>query len=151
MVKGWSSKSKWGFPKGKIAKGETPEACAIREVKEEIGYDIAPYIDPNSFIEIKNNFSDVRLYIIYGIKEEAKFAPISRKEIREITWHGIEDIKRNINQPIYSTSRLFLKKFLSILYNFTADAMAFSAFQFLDSLKKELHEFIESYPNPFTS
>lgn len=32
--------SKWGFPGGAIELGETPEAAAVREVKEETGLDV---------------------------------------------------------------------------------------------------------------
>lgn len=32
LVKGWSSKSGWGFPKGKINQEEEYDCCAIREV-----------------------------------------------------------------------------------------------------------------------
>jgi mRNA-decapping enzyme subunit 2 len=32
LVKGWSSKSGWGFPKGKINKDEENSICAAREV-----------------------------------------------------------------------------------------------------------------------
>lgn len=32
LVKGWSSKSGWGFPKGKINQEEEYDCCAVREV-----------------------------------------------------------------------------------------------------------------------
>jgi len=32
LVKGWSSRSGWGFPKGKINKDEPDSTCAAREV-----------------------------------------------------------------------------------------------------------------------
>ena len=35
-----ASRNSVGFPKGVIDKGETPEQAAIREVKEETGYDV---------------------------------------------------------------------------------------------------------------
>jgi len=32
LVKGWSARSGWGFPKGKINKEEPDIDCAVREV-----------------------------------------------------------------------------------------------------------------------
>jgi 8-oxo-dGTP pyrophosphatase MutT (NUDIX family) len=34
LVKGWSSKAGWGFPKGKINQNEENDNCAVREVSE---------------------------------------------------------------------------------------------------------------------
>ncbi|CEI99133.1 Putative DCP2 domain-containing protein [Rhizopus microsporus] len=36
LVKGWSSKSGWGFPKGKINQDEDYDCCAIRERLDSI-------------------------------------------------------------------------------------------------------------------
>jgi hypothetical protein len=37
LVKGWSSRSGWGFPKGKINKEEEDASCAAREVSWQVG------------------------------------------------------------------------------------------------------------------
>jgi 8-oxo-dGTP pyrophosphatase MutT (NUDIX family) len=39
MVRGGGNE-RWAIPSGGIEKGETPEECCIREVKEETGYDV---------------------------------------------------------------------------------------------------------------
>lgn len=94
MVKGFSSKSTWGFPKGKIAKDELPAACAQREVLEETGFDIGPHLAEEHFIQIENGGQPIRLYIIAGISEKTPFAPLTRREIREITWHPLTWLER---------------------------------------------------------
>ena len=37
LVRTWFGKQRWAFPGGGIAKGETPETAALREVREETG------------------------------------------------------------------------------------------------------------------
>lgn len=106
MVRGWSSKSTWGFPKGKINKDEPPSHCAVREVFEETGFDIAPHLKEDAFIQIEqqtgananNNGAvgrnPIRLYIISGIPEATTyFAPQTRREIGDIAWHPIRDLR----------------------------------------------------------
>lgn len=94
MVRGFSSKSTWGFPKGKIAKDELPAACAQREVLEETGFDIGPHLAEEHFIQIENGGQPIRLYIIAGISERTPFAPLTRREIREINWHPLAGMER---------------------------------------------------------
>ena len=60
LVQSYFSKNSWGFPKGKINENETPVKCAIREVNEEIGFDISGHIDPESYIEVTKNDQIIR-------------------------------------------------------------------------------------------
>eukprot|EP01133_Synstelium_polycarpum_P006908 gene6908-8030_t len=41
----------WGFPKGKGKEGETETQSAAREVYEEIGFDVSPFIKKEDFIQ----------------------------------------------------------------------------------------------------
>ena len=70
--------------------GEEGKDCAIREVYEEVGYDINPLINPDQFLE--NNFLDhqVRLYIISNVDPEFQFKSRTRDEIKEIRWFPVD-------------------------------------------------------------
>lgn len=91
MVQGWNSGT-WTFPKGKIAKGEVPEDCAIREVAEEIGYDITGNLDKNEYIQTESGPHAVRLYIVPGVPETTKFQTLTRKEIGAIKWFPLAEL-----------------------------------------------------------
>ncbi|KAJ2254083.1 mRNA-decapping enzyme subunit 2, partial [Coemansia sp. RSA 451] len=92
LVKGWSSRSSWGFPRGKINKDEPEWQCAQREVVEETGFDILPYLLEQDRIEITQADQKVLLYIITGISEDTSFVPTVRKEISQVQWHYIDDL-----------------------------------------------------------
>ncbi|OZJ05668.1 hypothetical protein BZG36_01408 [Bifiguratus adelaidae] len=61
LVKGWSSKSAWGFPKGKINQDEEDDLCAAREVYEETGFDITPYLKKEQYIQLMLRGQRIRL------------------------------------------------------------------------------------------
>ena len=81
MVRGWKSNSGWGFPKGKINQGEREYDCAVREVFEETGHNVAAYLRENEYIEKRINEQRIRLYIIIGVDEQTEFLTQTRKEI----------------------------------------------------------------------
>ena len=91
LVRSYQGKS-WGFPKGKIDKDETKESCAAREVLEEVGYDILPYLDPEAYVEMQWQQGRIRLYLVCGVPEDTVFITRTKKEIGEIAWHKIKEL-----------------------------------------------------------
>ncbi|KAL1114900.1 hypothetical protein AAG570_007724, partial [Ranatra chinensis] len=92
LVQSYWSRTSWGFPKGKINKDEPPCHCAIREVFEETGFNIAPNLDPEEFIETTIHDQIVRLYIIPGVNRNTRFHPRTRNEIRAVSWFLLSDL-----------------------------------------------------------
>jgi len=97
LVKGWKKGASWSFPRGKINKDEDDLVCAIREVDEETGYDIAKAglaKDPDSIksIEVTMREQHMKLFVIRGVPEDTEFAPKTRKEISKIQWYKFSDL-----------------------------------------------------------
>lgn len=64
LVRGFKENASWGFPKGKLSLNESDEECAIREVLEETGFDIADKLNKDHFIEMKLANQATKLFII---------------------------------------------------------------------------------------
>ncbi|KAJ7932407.1 Dcp2, box A domain-containing protein [Mycena leptocephala] len=102
LVKGWKSSSGWGFPKGKINEDEPAHSCAIREVLEETGYNLASQINKDDVIEMSIKEQKISLYIVPGVSEDYPFKTKTRKEISKIEWFKLTDLptwKRNKAAP----------------------------------------------------
>ena len=82
LVQGYPSGTSWGFPKGKLEEGETDIDAAVREVYEEIGFDIRHLIEENQYLDASVKDSVARMYIIPGVAENTVFEPKTRNEIR---------------------------------------------------------------------
>lgn len=92
LVKGWTARSAWGFPRGKINKNERPQDCAAREAMEETGFDVSTLIDPNNQITINAAEQFVTMFIVPYVSEETAFAPRARKEISDIQWYYVGNL-----------------------------------------------------------
>ena len=94
LVQGFYSRASWGFPKGKCNESELNELhrCAVREVLEEIGYDISDSLSREDYLEQVVNEQRVRLYLIPGVSRNTKFQPRTRNEIKSIEWFDVSDL-----------------------------------------------------------
>ncbi|ORY86161.1 Dcp2, box A domain-domain-containing protein [Protomyces lactucae-debilis] len=92
LVRGWKSSAGWGFPKGKIDKDEDDSDCAVREIREECGFDISDLVKSNDFIEMVIKEQQVKLYIVREVPMDTSFEPQTRKEIGKIDWFKLDDL-----------------------------------------------------------
>lgn len=95
LVQGTESDS-WSFPRGKISKDENDIDCCIREVKEEIGFDLTDYIDENQFIERNIQGKNYKIFLISGVSEIFNFKPQVRNEIDKIEWFDFKKISKTM-------------------------------------------------------
>ena len=95
MVQGYGGKS-WGWPKGKLNRDESDAAAAAREVYEEIGFDVTPYIEDENAVVAKMGEQYMKLFIIPGIPEDTVFETLTRQEIKDIKWHVIADLQAQV-------------------------------------------------------
>ena len=95
MVRGYKKDASWGFPRGKLSKGETAAECAAREVLEETGIDISDFVDDEAgpCIEVHVNSQATTLFIVAGAaSKETPVAALVRGEIGDIAWHLLADL-----------------------------------------------------------
>lgn len=97
LVQGTESDS-WSFPRGKISKDEDDVACCIREVREEIGFDLTEYIDEDQFIERNIQGKNYKIFIVRGVPEEFDFKPQVRNEIDKIEWRDFKKMSKTMHK-----------------------------------------------------
>jgi 8-oxo-dGTP diphosphatase len=82
----------WSFPKGKLDRGESWEAGALREVKEEIGLRcrLGRELPPTSYRDPKGRAKVVRYWLMEPI--DGEFAPSD--EVGQVRWLTPPDAAR---------------------------------------------------------
>ncbi|KNC73050.1 hypothetical protein SARC_14388, partial [Sphaeroforma arctica JP610] len=108
LVKGWTQRSTWGFPKGKVNKDEQGIDCAIREVYEETGYDFTARANPEHFITVNMHGHDITLFIIRDVPEDTYFCPRTRKEISKVEWMKISDLPSSREASVDKRNQFFM-------------------------------------------
>lgn len=86
----------WSFPRGKISKDESDLECAIREVREETGFDARPYVNDNDAVERTIFGKNMKIFLASGVPDDTHFAPLSRHEISEIKWFDLKSLPKAV-------------------------------------------------------
>lgn len=92
----------WIFPKGHIESGESADAAAIRELREEAGIDAVP-IEHVGYSILQSN--DTRILVEYILAEYR--SDVGSDEMRDVRWCSYEDALKLLS---YDYTRQVLKK-----------------------------------------
>ena len=91
---------KWNLPAGKVDEGETLEHAAIREAKEECGYDV----ELTRELLVMHPAADRPVLHAYGAKIIGGELAFPEDEILDIKWFSaqeIKDLKDELRTPEY--------------------------------------------------
>lgn len=90
LVKPFMNRDSWGIPKGHIDEGESPEQCALREVKEETGLDVHILCEmPQTKTTNKNENKTVRTFFASLPKDQPI---VLDSENAEVKWFPITEL-----------------------------------------------------------
>lgn len=88
----------WSFPRGKISKGEDDLVCAVREVREETGFDAKDYVNEKDVLERTVYGKNFKIYLARNVPEDYVFEPVARNEIALIQWYDIKSLQKQVKE-----------------------------------------------------
>ena len=111
-------RGKWDLPKGKLDKGESLEACAIREVEEETGLRNIKLVGPltityHTYHEGTKFILKESHWFRMQVTTEQKLIPQTNEDIRQIHWVNINDLEKYLKNSYPMISDIietYLKK-----------------------------------------
>jgi 8-oxo-dGTP pyrophosphatase MutT (NUDIX family) len=109
LVQGWLSNGKWMLPGGGLHKNEPPEVGAIREIKEEVGFDVrASNLNELSRGRIKDNVYRIN-YVLYELILPVTIKPQKQFfELSDCQWFDVDKI---LSMPkVSNATHYFIKE-----------------------------------------
>lgn len=133
----------WGLPKGHCEHGEDIENCALREIKEETGYDFRELKEGYDYLKIflrtKNNhmynrikIKKISFFMFVLLRRGNRIQKYKRdyKEIKDLSWINIPRLKKlcigghhnfKCNRTLTLNSSLLLEKICETAYKLLSD------------------------------
>jgi 8-oxo-dGTP pyrophosphatase MutT (NUDIX family) len=110
-------RGRWDLPKGKLEKGETLEACGLREVREEVGIEDLRMLEPlgttiHGYVQKKKyRVKTTHWYLMQT--PETEFTPQTDEDIEQVKWMPWRKALRRIG---YASLRRHMEQIEPIIY-----------------------------------
>lgn len=106
---------RWDLPKGKLDKGESPEAAAIRECEEECGITglsiTGLILNTYHIYDYKGSYALKKTWwYAMNSTHSGKLVPQAEEDIERVEWFGREDIENTVMQNTYALIKDILKR-----------------------------------------
>ena len=110
FVRSNTTQEQWGFPGGKQEQNETLQQTVSREIKEELGIDIAIKRGLGSFVHSSRNRKyEIKCFVAETRSFNFRADP---DEIIEVKWCAL---RKSVDLNLTSTTREALEKYTSLL------------------------------------
>lgn len=83
--------NRWGFPKGSVDSGESPETAVLRELNEETG--ASGSIIGLSAVRSTIYAEKPAVFLCYDVKIDEQISHFDDKEIKDVMWADLEQLK----------------------------------------------------------
>ena len=126
------NKDKWLGVGGKLEKGETPEQCLIREVKEETGLDLIDYVHRSIVIFNYNDDESLDMYLYTSKNFSGEIQECSEGDLKWIDKSEIYKLN------LWEGDRIFLEllekdaPFFHLILNYENDNLLSSELKFVE-------------------
>jgi 8-oxo-dGTP pyrophosphatase MutT (NUDIX family) len=113
-VENFSKARVWTFPKGHPEAGETDEAAALREVREETGWNCAiiKKLSDISYFYVRTGVRFHKTVRWFFMKPIEKVGTFAEKEILDAQWFSFDDASARIS---YDSDKKLLKELPSFV------------------------------------
>lgn len=108
----------WDIPKGKLDKGETIKACAVREVEEETGVKVK--ID-KKIDAVWHTYTNKKKYILkkthwYAMEcvDDDKMAPQKDEGIKKVEWMDLKSVRKALHDS-YRSIRYVMQEYTKMM------------------------------------
>ncbi|MFC7464451.1 NUDIX domain-containing protein [Brachybacterium sp. GCM10030252] len=103
----------WSVPKGKLDKGETFPAAAVREVAEETGYRVRLHRPlPASVYLLPDGRTKIVQYWTGTVRAKTAPGPLDPGEIDEVRWVGLDEAESLVTRQGDQVSLVALRRYL---------------------------------------